>query len=78
MMVTPDRLAQIRERCNQYGPANCWTGTTGTLCGMLRELLDSNDQLARDNVQLRSELADLRQRYLGWHDSGLFGEGDGT
>lgn len=34
------RLAEMREACNTYGPANCWTGTTGTLAGMVRELLE--------------------------------------
>lgn len=38
--IPPARLAEMREAANTYGPANCWTGTTGTLAAMVRELLE--------------------------------------
>ena len=38
--ISAIRLAEMREACNTYDPANCWTGTTGTLAAMVRELLE--------------------------------------
>ena len=37
--ISPERLAEMREAVLRYGPANCWTGTTGTLAAMVFELL---------------------------------------
>ena len=37
--ISAERLAEMREAVRTYGPANCWTGTTGTLAAMVFELL---------------------------------------
>jgi hypothetical protein len=37
--ISAERLAEMREAVLRYGPANCWTGTTGTLAAMVFELL---------------------------------------
>ena len=39
--ISAERLAEMREAVLKYGPANCWTGTTGTLAAMVFELLRS-------------------------------------
>lgn len=30
-----------------FGSANCWTGTSGELCGMIRDLLREREALLR-------------------------------
>ena len=37
--ISAERLAEMRQAVRTYGPANCWTGTTGTLAAMVFELL---------------------------------------
>ena len=37
--MTPERLEEIRQFINRYGPPNCWTGTLGTACTFIHELL---------------------------------------
>ena len=37
--ISAERLAEMRQAVLRYGPANCWTGTTGTLAAMVFELL---------------------------------------
>ena len=37
--ISAERLAEMREAVRNYGSANCWTGTTGTLAAMVFELL---------------------------------------
>jgi len=38
--MTPERLIEIEQHARLYGPANCWTGTSGTLARMIFELLE--------------------------------------
>lgn len=47
--MTPERRLEIEEAANRYGPSNCWTGTTGTLSAMIRELLTELDELKEQN-----------------------------
>lgn len=37
--MTTERLAEIEQFTRRYGSANCWTGTLGTACTYIRELL---------------------------------------
>jgi hypothetical protein len=32
-------MIQIEQHARRFGPANCWTGTSGTLSAMIIELL---------------------------------------
>lgn len=48
-MISPDRLTEIRQAAMRYGPANCWTGDTGTLAAMILDLL--KDRAAFGNVE---------------------------
>ena len=38
-LISAERLAEMRQAVLRYGPANCWTGTTGMLAAMVFELL---------------------------------------
>ena len=38
-MMTDERQLEIEQAMMRFGPANCWTGTTGTLATMIFELL---------------------------------------
>lgn len=44
-MIDPARINEMREATKRYGPANCWTGTTGTLAAMIHELLAERAEL---------------------------------
>ena len=37
--MTPERLIEIEQHARRFGPANGWTGTSGTLSAMIIELL---------------------------------------
>jgi hypothetical protein len=52
--LTQERLEQIFEATCVYGSANCWTGTTGMLAGMIRELLVERERLLVCEVEARS------------------------
>ena len=39
-VLTPSRRLEIEQIANLYGSANCWTGTSGMLCSIIRELLN--------------------------------------
>lgn len=43
--MSPERLEQINEHLRTFGPANCWTGTTGELCRMIFELMVEREML---------------------------------
>ena len=47
--MTPERIAEIRQAIQKYGPSNAWTGTTGTLAGMLHELLAAFESQQKDH-----------------------------
>lgn len=40
--MTPKRRREILQAVNLYGSANCWTGTSGTLAAMIREVMMSD------------------------------------
>ena len=39
MKVSVERMIEIEQHARRFGPANCWTGTSGTLSAMIVELL---------------------------------------
>ncbi len=43
--MTEQRLDQIRQVILQYGPANCWTGTSGYMASLMRELVVEIERL---------------------------------
>ena len=42
-MMSEERIAEIRHFIARYGSANCWTGTLGTACSIIHELLKELD-----------------------------------
>lgn len=50
--LTSERLERMIELTSVTGPANCWTGTSGELSAMIRELLSERELLLRDIEQL--------------------------
>ena len=44
VVLTPERRLEIEQIANRFGPPNCWTGTTGTLAAIIRELLQIIDE----------------------------------
>lgn len=52
--MTPERLEEIRQYATRFGCANCWTGTVGTACVYIVELiraLEVQVEAAPDEVQ---------------------------
>lgn len=46
-MISTERIREIEQAAKRYGPANCWTGTTGNLATMIHELLTERAELLR-------------------------------
>ena len=44
-MLTNDELTQAEQLARRYGPANCWTGTSGTLAAWIGRLLNERSEL---------------------------------
>lgn len=44
-MLTNDELTQAEQLARRYGPANCWTGTSGTLAAWIVRLLNERSEL---------------------------------
>lgn len=40
MSVSAERMIEIEQHARRFGPANGWTGTSGTLSAMIIELLN--------------------------------------
>lgn len=49
MPISPERMAEMFEFTCRYGSGNLWTGTAGTACGFVRELLREVEHL-RDQI----------------------------
>lgn len=43
--ISPERLSEMHATTCKYGSGNCWTGTSGDLCTMIRELLREVEHL---------------------------------
>lgn len=52
--LSVDRIEEMFDATCKYGPSNCWTGATGNLATMVRELLRERESLLQ---ALRSENA---------------------
>jgi hypothetical protein len=48
MAISRERLIEIEQHARRFGPANCWTGTSGTLSAMIIELLREIETLQAD------------------------------
>jgi hypothetical protein len=48
MPISRERLIEIEQHARRFGPANCWTGTSGTLSAMIIELLREIETLQAD------------------------------
>jgi hypothetical protein len=48
MPISRERLTEIEQHARRFGPANCWTGTSGTLSAMIIELLREIETLTAD------------------------------
>lgn len=46
-MISDERIEAIEQAARLYGPANCWTGTSGTLSAMIIELLNERKTMNR-------------------------------
>ncbi len=48
MPISRERLIEIEQHARRFGPANCWTNTSGTLSAMIIELLREIETLQAD------------------------------
>lgn len=53
--LTQERIDEMFEWTNRYGPHNGWAGTSGTLATMVRELLRERHELMRNGSEWRDE-----------------------
>lgn len=56
--MTEQRLLEITQAANLYGSSNCWTGTTGTLATMIRELIDEVERLKAEIERMNEDYSD--------------------
>jgi hypothetical protein len=49
MKVSAERLIEIEQHARRFGPANGWTGTSGTLATMIIELLNHIKEIEKDD-----------------------------
>ena len=66
--MTESELIEAEQYARKYGPANCWTGTSGTMAGyviqlirevrMLREKIEGSNGGLKDGLSRVSTLED--------------------
>lgn len=49
MNVSAERMIEIEQHARNFGSANCWTGTSGTLSAMIIELLKHIKEIEQDD-----------------------------
>ena len=54
--MTPERLVEIEQHARRFGPANGWTGTSGTLSTMIIELIKVIRELEAQKVDSLTEV----------------------
>lgn len=54
-MMTQDELTEAEQLARRYGPANCWTGTSGTLAAWIIRLLHERKELKRELEAIRAQ-----------------------
>jgi len=59
--LTADDVVRIEHRARKVGPANCWTGTSGTLAADVIRLLAERNRLLVE-IALRDERRELPAR----------------
>jgi len=59
--LTDDDVVRIEHRARRAGPANCWTGTSGTLAADVIRLLSERNRLLVEIAQ-RDERRELPAR----------------
>lgn len=52
-MLTQNEIDEAEQLARRYGPANCWTGTSGTLAAWIIRLIYDNQELKRQIKALR-------------------------
>ena len=65
-MLTNDELTQAEQLARRYGPANCWTGTSGTLAAWIIRLLQERSELILEleAIKARCEIASNLNRRI--------------
>ena len=58
-MMTQDELTEAEQLARRYGPANCWTGTSGTLAAWIIRLLKERSEIMEEMeaIKARCEIA---------------------
>ena len=54
-MLTQNEIDEAEQLARRYGPANCWTGTSGTLAAWIIRLIYDNQELKRQIAALRQD-----------------------
>jgi len=54
-MLTQNEIDEAERLARRYGPANCWTGTSGTLAAWVIRLIYDNQELKRQIAALRQD-----------------------
>lgn len=54
-MMTEQELIEAEQLARRYGPANCWTGTSGTLAAWIIRLLNERKELKRELEAIKAQ-----------------------
>ena len=54
-MMTEQELIEAEQLARRYGPANCWTGTSGTLAAWIIRLLNERSELKRQLEAIKAQ-----------------------
>jgi len=54
-MMTEQELNEAEQLARRYGPANCWTGTSGTLAAWIIRLLNERSELKRELEAIKAQ-----------------------
>lgn len=49
--MTPERLEEIKKFAARFGCANCWTGTVGTACTYIVELMRALEAERKESTE---------------------------
>lgn len=49
--MTPERLEEIKQFATRFGCVNCWTGTTGTACTYIVELMKALEESRKESAK---------------------------
>jgi hypothetical protein len=65
-MMTQDELTEAEQLARCYGPANCWTGTSGTLAAWIIRLLNERKELKQqlEAIKAQCEIASNLNRRM--------------